>query len=211
MITYSGSCRGLKRSGILLRLPCRTITTALIFLHRLHQTDSPLCHDELLSISAALLVAAKVDEVFVSMNNLLNAVTYAITPHTEDPKFCVGNVYYRHKEQLLWAEQLLLRLLRFDVCVDSPYECCFRMCSLVNASKATARVAVLLLNDCLEFSGLCALHSASHIAAAALYVSHCLTTNKFDLLQWQKVLDVQLSHMELIGLELLGMLTHSTI
>lgn len=82
-----------------------------------------------------------------------------------------GDDYYQAKDTLIEDEQMLLRVLRFNIDVQQPHKWLFSLCRAVDASVAVVRVATCVLNDALV-SGLGATgYRPVELAAAAVHTS----------------------------------------
>eukprot|EP00877_Chromochloris_zofingiensis_P003720 jgi/Chrzof1/13349/Cz07g29230.t1 len=128
----------------------------------------------------------------ISTNHLINTIRLLSSPHNQHQlqqltplpsnapqdntvqhtaTVVVGDDYYAAKDQLLIAEQHVLRVMQFQVNIDHPYKYLLNLCNLLQVSKPTAAAAVCLLNDCLTFTDLCIKQSPYVTAAAVLYAS----------------------------------------
>jgi hypothetical protein len=59
--------------------------------------------------------------------------------------FLAGEAYYSAKEQLIWDEQVLLRVLRFQLCVEHPHRVLLNLCRALRCSAPLARLATCLV------------------------------------------------------------------
>ena len=73
-------------------------------------------------------------------------------PHAKDNAatraetgFLAGDDYYAAKEQLITDEQILLRILCFDLNVESPHKYLLNLCRLLQCSQALNQLAVCLV------------------------------------------------------------------
>lgn len=87
----------------------------------------------------------------------------------------VGDEYYAAKEALFMAEQVVLRLLRFQLGPSSaqqPLKYLFNFCRLLglegHQQQEVARAAVCALNDAVAYTNLLCRCEAAVVAAAAL-------------------------------------------
>ncbi|KAF8060072.1 hypothetical protein HT031_005011 [Scenedesmus sp. PABB004] len=88
-----------------------------------------------------------------------------------DGVVAVGDVYYAAKDRLFTAEQVLLRLMGFQLVVPQPHKHLFNFCRLLGASRAVAGAGAALLNDALAYTRLAAACDAAVLAAAALQLA----------------------------------------
>jgi len=80
----------------------------------------------------------------------------------------VGDEYYAAKEQLFVAEQVVLRLMRFELGVEQPHKHLFNFCRLLGLQQEQSAAAVCVLNDGIAYTTLVCKYQAAVVAAAAL-------------------------------------------
>lgn len=80
----------------------------------------------------------------------------------------VGDNYYAAKEQLFVAEQVVLRLMRFELGVEQPHKHLFNFCRLLGLQQEQSAAAVCVLNDGIAYTTLVCKYQAAVVAAAAL-------------------------------------------
>jgi hypothetical protein len=56
-----------------------------------------------------------------------------------------GEQYYAAKDQLIMDEQLLLRILRFQIHVEHPHKFLLNMCHVLRCSQPLASLALCLV------------------------------------------------------------------
>ena len=66
-------------------------------------------------------------------------------PSRAEMGFLAGDDYYVAKEQLITDEQILLRILCFEMNVDSPQKYLLNLCRLLQCSQPVIRLAVCLV------------------------------------------------------------------
>jgi hypothetical protein len=90
----------------------------------------------------------------------------------------VGDEYYAAKEQLFVTEQVVLRVMRFQLEVEQPHKYLLNLCRLLDVQQQLAAAAVAVLNDAIAYTGLVCRTRAAILAAAAL--QYVLQTNRFQ-------------------------------
>ena len=93
----------------------------------------------------------------VPLHNPDSAETAAAAPHAEDNPnsraeiFLAGDDYYRAKAQLITDEQILLRVLCFEMNVEHPHKYLLNICRLLQCGQPLIQLAVCLVKDPLMF------------------------------------------------------------
>lgn len=59
--------------------------------------------------------------------------------------FLAGDEYYAAKDQLIMDEQILLRVLRFEISVQHAHKYLLNMCQLLRCSQPVAQMALCLV------------------------------------------------------------------
>ncbi len=90
----------------------------------------------------------------VPLHNPDSVETAADTPHAEDNSnsraemgLLAGDDYYRAKEQLITDEQILLRILCFEMNVEHPHKYLLNICRLLQCGQPLIHLAVCLVKD----------------------------------------------------------------
>ncbi|GAB4815395.1 hypothetical protein N2152v2_002441 [Parachlorella kessleri] len=83
----------------------------------------------------------------------------------------VGDAYYVAKAQLIHDEQVLLRMLRFDIGVEQPHKYLYCFAETLKAPGVIVRLATCLVNDSLVYLQTCISLRPEAVAAAALHVA----------------------------------------
>lgn len=188
-LQYVYEAQLLRAASQLLRLPQAVIATALTFLHRFHKA-CPSGADEHEIAPACLFLACKVEEAQVRVNDLANAFIFledsqnAVTIKTIFPglvpkskaaqTLLVGDAYYAAKDQLIQQEQVLLRWLSFDLCIDHPYRYILNCANAAGCSNTVVATALSLLNESLVLTNLSAYYPPLHVASGALSLAGTL-------------------------------------
>ncbi|CAL5224658.1 g7377 [Coccomyxa viridis] len=111
--------------------------------------------------------------------------------------FLAGDDYYMAKEQLITDEQILLRILCFQMNVESPQKYLLNVCRLLQCSQPLIQLAVCLVNDsqaemqlCLQYSPLEVAAGCLHFATTILGTAQHLPHSKGD--GWWRAIGVEL-------------------
>lgn len=182
-LPYVREAQLLRAASELLRLPQAVIATALTFLHRFYKA-CPTAANEPKIASACLFLASKVEEVQVRVNDLVNAFIFLEAPQDVEAisaifpqlafdsaapsKVVVGDAYYAAKDQLIQQEQVVLRWLSFDLCVDHPFRYLLNCANAAGCSSSVVTTALSILNDSLLLTNLSANQKPVYVAAGAL-------------------------------------------
>ncbi|CAL8464590.1 g4125 [Coccomyxa elongata] len=124
------------------------------------------------------------------------------------PGFLAGDEYYAAKDQLIMDEQILLRVLRFEISVQHAHKYLLNMCHVLRCSQPLAQMALCLVNDSLFRTGLSLDHSPAEVAAGALHAASLLLGVARELpykgqLCWWDALGFSLTTVEKVGHALL--------
>ena len=122
----------------------------------------------------------------------------------------VGEEYYAAKQTLISQEQVLLRLMHFNLVVDHPQRYLLNYAHTLQCRPEMLQLAMCLLNDSLRTTALSTTCSGPELAGAALHLSSLLLGQARDLPfqashSWWNALDLQLDRIEEIGAGLLAM------
>ena len=83
----------------------------------------------------------------------------------------VGDAYYAAKSRLLSAEQVVLRLLNFQLLTPRPHAYLLNLARLLGASQAAVAAAMCLLNDACVYTQLLLEQPAEVLAVAAMQLA----------------------------------------
>lgn len=174
----------IQRAGQNLNLPIITISTACTFFHRFYSAYSLAKHAPLVISQGCLLLASKSEENSRRIRDILNT-TYAVNFSDREP-LRVSTEYWKMKEQVLRAEQILLRAFAFDMAPAHPHHYLLHFIRDLEATEDVATMAWCVSNDSL-CSPLCLQYSAQTIACACILFAADLTnTHPFVGEWWEK-------------------------
>lgn len=97
-----------------------------------------------------LFLASKSEEEHRRLRDIITVVHRMKYPEAE--LLHLGAEHSQLREHIVTTEQLLLRILGFNLNVDLPYDYMYNMLKYLNASDALARLATACLNDLYAFS-----------------------------------------------------------
>ena len=153
--------------GDTLPLPCRT--------PRQVEETSLRTNDMLNAVRYVVAASSAADGVEAQQQQQQLAAERAASPGAHPlGDMLAGDAYYASKQQLIIDEQLLLRLLRFDVDTAQPHKWLYVFAVVLEASQDAVRLAVCLLNDGMVNTRLCTQHPPDVLAAAALQAAALL-------------------------------------
>jgi len=165
----------LMQAGILLELPILTISTATLFFHRFYSRLSFLQYPPLLTLQAAIFLASKVEEHSRRLRDILN-VSHRVQYPSEEA-LQVTQDFWSMKDAVLRQEQILLRVLGYDLECDHAHRYVLHIVRQLEATEDVASIAYYILNDSL-CTTLCLQYSAARIACGAIYLASELTGDK---------------------------------
>lgn len=103
-------CGQIHQSGLVLHFDQLSISTALLFLHHLLDSNEPM--DSLAAVQASLFLAGKVRERPRRLRDVMNA-TWAVCRSGQVLE--IDEDFWKMKEKLALLEQVLLRVLDFQI------------------------------------------------------------------------------------------------
>lgn len=117
----------------------------------------------------------------------------------------VGDSYYKAKEHLISAEQVLMRVIRFQVTADHPHKHVMRICSELNTTSGMLRSSICLLNDCLTYTSLSVSMKPEILACGAVHLMLNLIQGTMPSQEWWSQFCVTRAEMEHAGHKLMDM------
>jgi hypothetical protein len=93
---------------------------------------------------------------------------------TAECPMLVGDAYYDAKARLINDEQVLLRVLCFDIGVEQPHKYLYCFAKTLLAPGIVVRLATCIVNDTLVYLNTCLTLPPEAVAAAALHVAATL-------------------------------------
>ena len=101
----------------------------------------------------------------------------------------VGEQYYTKKQQLILDEQILLRVIDFNIVAEHPHKYLLNFARTIKASCELVQLAICVLNDSFVHTSLSISCSAPEIAAGALLLASQILNDVADLPHcwWQAV------------------------
>lgn len=201
-------CTFLKDLGMKLRVSPVTTATATMFCHRFYMRQSHAKNDWQTVATACMFLASKVEDNLRPLRDVV-LVAYEII-YKWDPsaseRIKQREVYYKQKELILVAENVLLVTIDFDMGIQHPFR------PLVSALKKlkisnndVAKAAWNLVNEWLRTT-LCLQYKPHYIAAASLSVAAKLLNFKLPMIDgkaWWLQFDVSPKQLEEVTQQML--------
>jgi transcription initiation factor TFIIIB Brf1 subunit/transcription initiation factor TFIIB len=165
--------------GSKLRLPQSTIATAIVFVLRFYQQMSWFEYKMHDIATTCLFLAAKSDETRTGSQlasvdgprRIRDVINIAHKVRNPDAKpLSLDQEYWSIKDKLISHEQLVLRVLQFDVDIVHPYSFLLYYAQTLNIPPKMVQVAWSLVNDSF-YSPKCLTFKPHVIAVAAIYLS----------------------------------------
>lgn len=151
-----------------LELPSPVMCTAVHYFHRFYSKCSFTRHSPVLTARTCLFLATKVEENARRIRDILN-VTYRLQNPDKDP-LKVSEQYWKLKESVVLAEQLLLRVLGFNLTSRHPHHYVLHFLKELGASEELAVLSWSILNDSYRTT-VCLQFKPESIACAAVYLA----------------------------------------
>lgn len=206
-------CSFLKDLGMKLRVSPVTTATAMMFCHRFYMRQSHVKNDWQTVATACMFLASKVEDNLRPLRDVV-LVAYEII-YKWDPsapeRIKQREVYYKQKELILVAENLLLVTIDFDMSIQHPFK------PLVDALKKlkisnndVAKAAWNLVNEWLRTT-VCLQYKPHYIAAASLSVAAKLQNFKLPMIDgkaWWLQFDVSPKQLEEVTQQMLRYFKH---
>ena len=117
---------------------------------------------------AILYLASKSEEEHRRLRDIITVVHRMKYPGAE--LLHLGAEHSRLRDHIVSTEQLVLRVLGFNLNVELPYNFLYNMLKRLNASQSFARLATAVLNDFYPYSFILEF-DAPTLAAAALFLA----------------------------------------
>mmetsp|Transcript_33380 Transcript_33380/g.46591 ORF Transcript_33380/g.46591 Transcript_33380/m.46591 type:complete len:298 (+) Transcript_33380:169-1062(+) len=160
----------IQEAGIRLELPCQAICTAIHFFHQFYVKCSLKKYSHLLTAQTCLFLASKVEETSRRIRDVMNT-TYRLR-YPDKPPLQVTDTegYWQMKDTVVRHEQLVLRVLGFNMSSRHPHHYALHFLQDLNGSEELAILTWSLLNDSLRTT-LCLQYKPEPIACAAIYLA----------------------------------------
>ena len=131
----------------MLRFEANTTAIASILFHRVYITVTFADQEPYLTGMACVFIAGKADDSFRKSRDVINVACSLMDP---DRTLQIGDELFCWKSMLLEQEQKVLRLLRFQCHVDTPFSFLYNFClTLFGYSSDVASLATSIMNDSL--------------------------------------------------------------
>lgn len=199
-------------TGVKLQLPQETVSTAVVLFHRFFLLRSFTKYfeiDHMYIPTSCLFLATKAEENPRRIRDVIGTSHHVL--HPTEPPMPLDEDYWDYKEKLVKYEQLVLRVLMFDMDVSHPFRFLLNFGRLLRVSRAVTQTAWALIVDAL-FEPLLLRYRPPDVAAAALYVaarllkqSQMMTTVEGRAACWWHAFDVSTEVLEEIASLLVGL------
>jgi hypothetical protein len=116
----------------------------------------------------------------------------------EDVKQKLKKEYFKFKEKISNYEQLLLRTLKFDINVETPYRYLMNYIKVLNETQGFAQFSWMMCSD--SFRSDVSIHyKANEIAASVIYLTETFferSTKKINEKYWYEVFGYEKERLE---------------
>jgi hypothetical protein len=211
ILRYFG-CLLMRKAAGLLRLPARTACTAQYYFHRFYDLHPLHKLDIALMAQSCLYLACKAEETLRKARDVINSCYFLLQP--QQPMLKIGKKYWDLRDEVVAAEQILLRTLDFDLTFIHPHKFLLNYINSLNGSQALAQVSWNLTND-LYYTPLCMQrnHRPHVLACSSLYLAQfILEQSNMEVRQsmqqfpWWEVFDAKKQDLEEVSSSLLDSL-----
>ncbi|KAH1007379.1 hypothetical protein HUJ04_004622 [Dendroctonus ponderosae] len=150
------------------------INTAIVYMHRFYVFHSFTKFPWHQMASAALFLAAKVEEqprkleYVIRVTNLCRNPrdrTVDVTCEKDSPR------YIAQSQEMVFNENVLLQTLGFDVAIDHPHTYIVRCCHLVRASKDLAQTSYFMASNSLHLTTMCIQYKPTVVACFCILLT----------------------------------------
>ncbi|ORX83791.1 hypothetical protein BCR32DRAFT_277708 [Anaeromyces robustus] len=192
-----------------LKLSRATITTAQIFIHRYYMRRTFKDNPWDVSIGAILL-ASKIEYEYTSrISRYLIHECARTAKKIDNPYFELNRKekeYGYWKNNMLYYEAEILRILYYDLNIEEPYSYSIKWCKKYNVSIEKESVINYLLNESYIKTVLCLQYPSKTIAAGA-FVLASFDNKNIDWNNWKKDLNIPSDDIKDVSIKLKEMLT----
>lgn len=155
--------------GALLELRASTIAIAVYYWLRCYATVSLKAYDPDITARAAILLALKVEEDNKPrIRDIMNTAHRARNP--SQPPLTLGKEYSAAKDLVVEREQLLMRIVGYNLEYRSPLHYVLHICRHLEGSDELANLAFYILNDSM-CTTLWLQYRPEAVACSALYLA----------------------------------------
>ncbi|XP_043930872.1 cyclin-T2 isoform X2 [Protopterus annectens] len=182
-----------------------TINTAIVYMHRFYMHHSFVKFPRNITSSAALFLAAKVEEQPRKLEHVIKVAHACLNPQEPllDTK---SEAYLQQAQELVILETIMLQTLGFDITIDHPHTDVVKCTQLVRASKDLAQTSYFMATNSLHLTTFCLQYKPTVIACVCIHLA-CKWSNweipvSTDGKHWWEYVDPS------VTLELLDELTH---
>ncbi|KAK9873983.1 hypothetical protein WA026_002332 [Henosepilachna vigintioctopunctata] len=146
------------------------INTAIVYMHRFYVFHSFTNFPWHQMASAALFLAAKVEEQPRKLEYVIRVSNVCRNP--KDTSFDItSEKYLLQSQDLVFNENVLLQTLGFDVAIDHPHTHVVRCCQLVRASKDLAQTSYFMASNSLHLTTMCLQYKPTVVACFCIHLA----------------------------------------
>ncbi|XP_074107275.1 uncharacterized protein LOC141532717 [Cotesia typhae] len=146
------------------------INTAIVYMHRFYVFHSLSQFHRNSIASAALFLAAKVEEQPRKLEHVIKVAHMCLHRDTS-PLDVRSEAYQSEAHDLVFNENVLLQTLGFDVAIDHPHTHVVRCCHLVKASKDLAQTSYFMASNSLHLTTMCLQYKPTVVACFCIHLA----------------------------------------
>lgn len=129
-LTYD-SCDFITEIGNTLHMRLISQSTALVFFHRFYQNQTFEVHDNWIVSLACIFLAAKVEEDVKKLKDVILCGEALLQKQNNTKMREEGEEFKSISEKVLLSERILLHTLGFELSIQHPHNCMFRLYLIV--------------------------------------------------------------------------------
>jgi len=175
------------RAGVCLKIPRKTINSAIMVFHRFFSfRDITECEESYVYdvCRCALLSATKIEETPCRIRDILNTTYKLIYPCKKLP-IPMDREWDEWKARIISTEETVLSEIGFQLNAVCPHQFVLFQCNDLKTSTAVAKLSWSVANDCMYSQHIMLSYPPHQISAAAIFVAmqflQCSNMQCFDI------------------------------
>lgn len=171
------------------------INTAIVYMHRFYCFHSFTTFHRNAIASAALFLAAKVEEQPRKLEHIIRVAQMCLTkgqppPPNPDRR---SEIYLKEAQELVQNENILLMTLGFDVAIEHPHAFIVKFCHIANASKDLSQTSYFMASNSLHLTTMCLQYKPTVVACFCIHLvckwSNWQIPKSKENLPWYRYID----------------------
>jgi len=173
--TYHSSISFIRRIGIAVKLPMKSINSAIMIFLRYFASKDINDEDTEHSINdicrCSLFCASKIEETHCRLRDLMNA-SFKITFGEDTPLPNPNTIeWQKWKQRIIELEGIILQQINFEFNAVHPHEFVLHQCNELKTHSNMAKLCWSICNDCFYLKDIMLCHPPHQIAAATIHIA----------------------------------------